>query len=68
MGISWFFVRAEPLRDDAGKVVRWYATSTDIEDRKQAEFKMSGSEAKRGIENPSRNAKFPFMQKLFILI
>jgi formate hydrogenlyase transcriptional activator len=25
------------LRDDAGNVVRWYATATDIDDRKQAE-------------------------------
>ena len=33
----WFLVRAEPLRDESGKVVKWYATSTDIEDRKQAE-------------------------------
>ncbi len=25
-----------PLRDESGKVVRWYATNTDIEDRKRA--------------------------------
>jgi formate hydrogenlyase transcriptional activator len=42
----WFLLRAEPLRDETGKIVRWYGTSTDIEDRKQAEFKTSGSEAK----------------------
>jgi formate hydrogenlyase transcriptional activator len=40
----WFVVRAEPLRDDAGKVVKWYATSTDIEDRKQAEEKLRQDE------------------------
>jgi formate hydrogenlyase transcriptional activator len=40
----WFFVRAEPLRDDTGKVVKWYATSTDIEDRKQAEEKLQQEE------------------------
>jgi formate hydrogenlyase transcriptional activator len=40
----WFFVRAEPLRDDTGKVVKWYATSTDIEDRKQAEEKLRQEE------------------------
>jgi len=32
----WFLIRAEPFRDEAGKIVRWYGTSTDIEDRKQA--------------------------------
>jgi formate hydrogenlyase transcriptional activator len=40
----WFFVRAEPLRDDTGNVVKWYATSTDIEDRKQAEEKLRQDE------------------------
>ncbi len=40
----WFLVRAEPLRDESGKVVKWYATSTDIEDRKQAEEKLRQDE------------------------
>jgi PAS domain S-box-containing protein len=40
----WFFVRAEPLRDDTGNIVKWYATSTDIEDRKQAEEKLRQDE------------------------
>jgi formate hydrogenlyase transcriptional activator len=40
----WFFVRAEPLRDDIGNVVKWYATSTDIEKRKQAEEKLRQDE------------------------
>jgi PAS domain S-box-containing protein len=33
----WFLLRAVPLRDEWGKVVKWYGTSTDIEDRKRAE-------------------------------
>ena len=33
----WFLHRAVPLRDAAGHIVRWYGTSTDIEDRKRAE-------------------------------
>jgi len=33
----WFLVRYNPLRDDQGNIIRWYATGTDIEDRKQAE-------------------------------
>jgi formate hydrogenlyase transcriptional activator len=36
----WFLIRYNPLRDDNGHVIRWYATGTDIEDRKQAEEKM----------------------------
>jgi PAS domain S-box-containing protein len=33
----WFLHRAVPLRDARGKIVRWYGTSFDIEDRKQAQ-------------------------------
>jgi PAS domain S-box-containing protein len=33
----WFLARGIPLRDAQGRVVRWYGTNTDIEDRKQAE-------------------------------
>ncbi len=40
----WFLVRAEPLRDETGKIVKWYAISTDIEDRKQAEEKLRQDE------------------------
>jgi len=33
----WFLVRAVPLRDAQGKIVKWYGTKSDIEDRKRAE-------------------------------
>jgi PAS domain S-box-containing protein len=33
----WFLVRAVPLRDQHEKVLKWYGTLTDIEDRKRAE-------------------------------
>ncbi len=33
----WFLVRYNPLRDDEGRIIRWYATGIDIDDRKQAE-------------------------------
>src|SRR5882762_1152838 len=36
----WFLVRCNPLRDDHGNIIRWYATGTDIEDRKRAEESM----------------------------
>src|SRR5207302_3595660 len=32
----WFLVRTVPLRDEQGNIVKWYGTSTDIEDRKRA--------------------------------
>jgi len=36
----WFLVRYNPLRDDQGHIIRWYATGTDIEDRKRDEEAM----------------------------
>jgi transcriptional regulator with GAF, ATPase, and Fis domain len=33
----WFLVRHNPMRDEWERLVRWYATGTDIEDRKRAE-------------------------------
>ncbi|HEX9872541.1 MAG TPA: sigma 54-interacting transcriptional regulator, partial [Candidatus Tectomicrobia bacterium] len=36
----WFIIRYQPLRDDQGRVLRWYATGTDIDDHKQAEERM----------------------------
>lgn len=33
----WFLFRYNPLRDDEGRIIRWYATGIDIEERKQAE-------------------------------
>jgi formate hydrogenlyase transcriptional activator len=33
----WFLIRYNPLRDERGAVIRWYATGTDIDDRKRAE-------------------------------
>src|SRR3984957_18625963 len=36
----WFLIRYNPLLDESGKVIRWYATGTDIDDRKHAEDRL----------------------------
>ena len=33
----WFLSRAEPIRDDSGKIVRWFGTNTDIEEQRRGE-------------------------------
>jgi PAS domain S-box-containing protein len=40
----WFLFQAEPLRDQSGSIVKWYGSSTDIEDRKRAEEALRESE------------------------
>jgi PAS domain S-box-containing protein len=41
----WMLVRNVPLRDRAGKIIKWYGTGIDIEDRKRAEEQLRRSEA-----------------------
>jgi formate hydrogenlyase transcriptional activator len=33
----WFLIRYNPFRDEEGRLVSWYATGTDIDERKRAE-------------------------------
>ena len=42
----WFLFQAEPLRDESGNIVKWYGSSTDIEDRKRAEEALRESEVR----------------------
>jgi PAS domain S-box-containing protein len=36
-GYRWFLMRYNALRDEHGQILRWYATFTDVEDRKREE-------------------------------
>jgi formate hydrogenlyase transcriptional activator len=36
----WFLIRYNPVRNEEGKVLRWCAACTDIDDRKRAEEKL----------------------------
>jgi PAS domain S-box-containing protein len=44
----WLLVRAVPLRDERGNVVKWYGTAIDVQDRKRAEALLAGE--KRVLE------------------
>lgn len=39
----WFLTRALPSRDESGAVVRWYGTSTDIDDVRSAQLALEAS-------------------------
>jgi len=40
----WFLQRSEPLRNEAGEIVKWYGSSIEIEERKTAEDKIRAQE------------------------
>jgi PAS domain S-box-containing protein len=41
----WFLFRTNPVLEDSGKILKWYGTNTDIDDRKRAEEQLRRSEA-----------------------
>src|SRR6202171_5464706 len=38
----WFLFRASPAFDNDGRVIKWFGTNTDLEDRKRAECLLAG--------------------------
>ncbi|MFL5664946.1 MAG: PAS domain S-box protein [Ktedonobacteraceae bacterium] len=42
----WFLVRALPVRDETGQIVKWFGTNTDIEERKRIEEALRQSQAR----------------------
>jgi PAS domain S-box-containing protein len=53
----WFLIRAVPLLDESGRVVKWYGQNTDIEDRKRAEHLLTGE--KRLLEMVALGHELP---------
>ena len=53
----WFLIRAEPFCDESGEILRWYGTSTDIDDRKRAEALLAGE--KRLLEMVASGSSLP---------
>ena len=43
----WFLWRIDPLRDESGKLLRWFGTATDIDALKQTEEKLREDELER---------------------
>jgi PAS domain S-box-containing protein len=41
----WFLFRANPTRDDAGKIIKWHGTNIDIHNRKRVDEELRRSEA-----------------------
>lgn len=52
----WFLTRSRPVKNADGKILKWFGTSTDITEGKQAEIRLSLlaeiSEMTRASENP----------------
>lgn len=60
----WFLARGLPIRDETGKVVRWFGTNTDITEQKEIETELQRSNddlrqfayvASHDLQEPLRN-------------
>jgi len=48
----WFLTRGVPLRDETGQIVKWYGTSTDIQEQK-----MAAEVLKRSVEEHTKELR-----------
>jgi formate hydrogenlyase transcriptional activator len=46
----WQLLQYNPLKDDSGQIIRWYATATDIDDRKKTEERLRNENVKLAQE------------------
>lgn len=53
----WMRTRAYPRRDEAGRVIRWYGTSEDIDDRREAEEALRRERATLEVQVQARTAE-----------
>ncbi|HJE67665.1 PAS domain-containing protein, partial [Pseudomonas oryzihabitans] len=53
----WLRTRAYPRRDEAGAVIRWYGTSEDIDDRREAEEALRRERATLEVQVQARTAE-----------
>ena len=49
-GYRWFLARARPIKDDDGKVIKWFGTATDIHDQKVQNERLEELVNERTIE------------------
>ena len=47
-GYRWFLSRAVPIRDEAGRILRWFGTNTDVTDQRRIEIR--AAEAERRLQ------------------
>jgi xanthine dehydrogenase YagT iron-sulfur-binding subunit len=56
----WFLIRYKPFHDEHGRLVSWYATGMDIDERKRAEERIRERERSRHVRDaPRRDQRRP---------
>jgi diguanylate cyclase (GGDEF)-like protein/PAS domain S-box-containing protein len=53
----WFVTRANPIRDESGKIVKWFGSTTDIEDQKQNQTELEAQILERTTQLAEANER-----------
>ena len=56
----WVLGRAQPVRDEQGRITRWYGTCTDIHDLKQAQEELQASR-ERAVQSEEETSRLAAM-------
>lgn len=68
----WFLVRATPVRDDSGRVLRWFGTCTDINDQKRSQEALQEDSCRKDallamLSHELRNPLAPIVNAMQVL-
>ncbi len=51
----WYLSRAEPIRDETGRVVRWFGTNTDITEQRETEAALQAAKDEAEAANQAKD-------------
>ena len=68
----WFLAQAIPIRDEAGQVVRWFGTNTDVTEQRRAEDEVRDADRRKGeflgvLSHELRNPLAPIRNSIYLL-
>ncbi len=52
---NWFLARAQPLRDESGKILKWFGTCTDIQEQREIMEELERTKEELRISNQDLN-------------
>ncbi|PKQ43566.1 sensor histidine kinase [Confluentibacter flavum] len=52
---SWFLARAQPLKDETGKILKWFGTCTDIQEQREVLDELERTKEELRISNQDLN-------------